>query len=329
MKGIPEEIKFLVLKWKQGHLKDEEKAALNEWYNERFPDELVWTGDGEQELKDRLYAKINHEIAGSEPVYKYGLHAYSRLRIAAAVAVFLLMSFFVYQYLPKKSTRQAEQVAEVGDEGVTKIILPDSSMVWLKGNSQLHYPKVFDADIREVELIGEGLFEVVPNSHHPFVIRSGDYTTRVLGTSFNLKVDRESGDFHLAVLTGKVQVAKKTSKLREEIFIVRASETFRSTLGKVEELKADVAAESLAHFSKGTEYNMDFVRMPFEEIMEHIEKKFNVKFEGYTGEYKSCKITANLTDQSMEKSLKILSMAINADYRISDNVIYLTGGGCL
>lgn len=328
MKGIPEEIKFLILKWRQGRVSEEEKLTLNAWYNEQLPNELVWTGDDERQLKDRLYAKIGKEIDLAEPVYKKRLGSYNWLKGAAAAVLLLMVAVFVYQYLSPEPARLTEQVVKV-DDGIRKIILPDSSIVWLKGDSHLRYPKRFGTDVREVELSGEALFEVVSNNRQPFVIRSGDYTTKVLGTSFNLKVNRENGDFDLTVLTGKVQVAKKTSKLREEVFIVQAAETFRSTTEKVEDLKANVPIESLAHFSQGTEYNMNFVRTPFETIMDHFEKKFDVRFEGYTGEYTSCNITANLTDQSLEKSLKILSMAINADYKISDNVIYLTGGGCL
>ena len=43
---------------------------------------------------------------------------------------------------------------------ITRLVLPDQSVVWLNAGSRLVYPSVFDEKERKVQLFGEGYFEV-------------------------------------------------------------------------------------------------------------------------------------------------------------------------
>src|SRR5690606_4202974 len=97
--------------------------------------------------------------------------------------------------------------------------LSDGSFVWLKGNSRLSFPSQFEGLERRVKLEGEALFEISKVSSKPnifqallgekpqrksFIVESGEIRTKVLGTSFNIKIDSLSTD--VFVLTGKVAV---------------------------------------------------------------------------------------------------------------------------
>jgi len=60
---------------------------------------------------------------------------------------------------------------------------------------------------RTVSLVGEAHFDIVSNTHMPFIVRTGHVTTRVLGTTFEV---RRYADDHLGrvlVLSGKVATA--------------------------------------------------------------------------------------------------------------------------
>ncbi len=330
MANIPENIKFLMLKWRAGSLTEAERSLLDAWYEQELPEELYWYGETEEMLKGRMLhaveTAVNEDFSAEPHKGRYRKLVWS---VTAAAAV-LLLFFFAYPYLGLNEGRVDAVLAEhkVGQE-VTKVILPDQSIVWLKGNSTLTYPKTFAGKTREVELIGEALFEISKDKSKPFIIRSGDYTTQVLGTSFNLKVDRQTGELNLDVLTGKVEVAKKSKGMVvAKKYVVTANSSLHTL--------TDVAAKSveirpvttIGELTKGTEYDMNFVSQPVEDIMKRFEEKFNVTFEGYTGEYRSCNVTADLTDQSLETSLKLLSLSINATYKIKDQTIRLTGGGC-
>jgi ferric-dicitrate binding protein FerR (iron transport regulator) len=62
-----------------------------------------------------------------------------------------------------------------------KVILEDGTIIWLKGNSSLTYPEHFVSATREVNLIGEALFEVAKDASHPFIVHSNGMNTRFWG----------------------------------------------------------------------------------------------------------------------------------------------------
>ena len=63
---------------------------------------------------------------------------------------------------------------------------PDGSTVELNSGSTIHYSKLFGKTHRELSLHGEGYFTVAKQDQ-PFKIKTGDVTTEVLGTVFNLR----------------------------------------------------------------------------------------------------------------------------------------------
>lgn len=329
MEHIPENIKFLILKLQNGALTDQEKIILDSWYNEELPDELLWYGDTESELKSRIETNVRFRIALED---RRGSKRRSFLpkALVASVAAFFLLCFalWVYKWQGHGDLAQPVSVQSKSKE-ITKIILPDQTIVWLKGNSRLTYARQFNGKTREVEMEGEALFEVAKDRARPFVIHAGDYTTRVLGTSFNLKVIPGHGQFDLDVLTGKVEVVKKaTALVLEKKYTVAANESLHTTGSVSQAPTTAISSNDKEILARGTQYDMNFVSAPVEDIMKRFEQKFDVKFVGYTGEYSSCKVTANLTDQSLDTSLKIIGMSINADYKINNREIKLTGGGC-
>lgn len=98
---------------------------------------------------------------------------------------------------------------KISSANISKVILPDGSIVWLKAYSKLSYPEQFSDTNREVKLEGEALFEVAENPKKPFVITCGELKTTVLGTSFNIRANRK--DIEVNVLTGKVALSSEYS----------------------------------------------------------------------------------------------------------------------
>ncbi|MCT1525280.1 FecR family protein [Sphingobacterium hotanense] len=89
------------------------------------------------------------------------------------------------------------------------LMLSDGSRVWLNVNSEIKYPINFSSDTREVQLKGEGYFEVEHQEHElrriPFYVRGNTYTIAVLGTKFNVDFTKSNVT---ALVDGKVSIAK-------------------------------------------------------------------------------------------------------------------------
>jgi ferric-dicitrate binding protein FerR (iron transport regulator) len=83
--------------------------------------------------------------------------------------------------------------------------LADGTRVWLNAESRLEFPDRFNGNTREVRLQGEAYFEVKKDAKRPFIVHSDYLTTRVLGTSFNVRA-RSHRDANVTLVSGRVQV---------------------------------------------------------------------------------------------------------------------------
>lgn len=133
-------------------------------------------------------------------------------RIAAA-AVLLCMLGAAY-FLQRNASQPIvwHQLATAAGEQL-HIVLPDSTVVYLNGSSTLSYPQPFSGPQRVVRLAGEAYFDVSHNPRQPFFVVGKDFTTKVLGTAFNVDTDLDPS---IAVAEGKVQVVSIPQAIVQE-----------------------------------------------------------------------------------------------------------------
>lgn len=65
--------------------------------------------------------------------------------------------------------------------GEYNLQLADNTKVYLNAGSSLRYPVRFTGNRREVELIGEGYFEVMRDTARPFIVKAGIYRCASIG----------------------------------------------------------------------------------------------------------------------------------------------------
>jgi ferric-dicitrate binding protein FerR (iron transport regulator) len=103
------------------------------------------------------------------------------------------------QSLTRKITETSEQKF---------LLLPDSTQVWLNGDSYLEFPDEFTDKKREVYLSGEAWFDVRHAEEVPFIIHTGKITTTVMGTAFNIKAYPYLRTVVISVSRGKIKVSR-------------------------------------------------------------------------------------------------------------------------
>ena len=81
-----------------------------------------------------------------------------------------------------------------------KVILPDSSLVWMNAQSRVDYSRT---DCREISLDGEAYFQVKRDETSPFIVKFGEIKAKVLGTSFNIR-GYSKEQMHITLLTGSL-----------------------------------------------------------------------------------------------------------------------------
>ncbi len=92
------------------------------------------------------------------------------------------------------------------------LTLADGTQVWLNAESRLEFPDRFNGNTREVRLKGEAYFEVKKDAKRPFIVHTDYLTTRVLGTSFDVRAYSRK-DASVTLVSGRVQV--KTGDLAQ------------------------------------------------------------------------------------------------------------------
>lgn len=92
--------------------------------------------------------------------------------------------------------------------GEYQLWLADGTKVWLNSESQLKFPVVFTGTTREVELIGEGMFDVKENANKPFIVNTEYSKVKVYGTQFNVMSYPDENLQETTLVEGSVSVIR-------------------------------------------------------------------------------------------------------------------------
>ena len=211
------------------------------------------------------------------------------------------------------------------------IMLSDSSSVVLLSGSVLKYPSIFEADKREVRLTGEAFFEISKHPDQPFFVHTQTITTRVVGTSFNVRAYDNEPDVNVTVKTGKVSVYSTT----EDGLAV-----FDNTVLLLPDQRViyDKVANKMYQPLTGSgdvqlalnNASFEFVDVPVTTILDSIASVYGLQMDYNQAGLKKCILTTSLTDVPLPGKLKIICKALGqtANYEITDSGIVIHGNGC-
>lgn len=97
-----------------------------------------------------------------------------------------------------------------------QLVLADGSKVWLNSASSLRFPTSFTGNRREVELDGEGYFEITKNAAKPFHVKTRTQDIKVLGTHFNVNAYSDEAAVKTTLLEGSVIVKSEAGGQKPE-----------------------------------------------------------------------------------------------------------------
>jgi transmembrane sensor len=301
----------IVERFLQNKCTDEERQAIETWYFsfEHNLDGINQMPENEQiALENELYLKIKRKIQPFEAIQKKPI-AWSWY--FGSVAAIFLLAFGIWTYNKNSSNIQAAYGIPFSGwakyENVSskklKINLPDGSIVVLQPKTQLSYNQS-ETDFREVNLTGEAFFDVKRDITRPFYIYSGKMTTKVLGTSFNIKAYPNMKRSEVSVISGKVTVYENEAKNKKDNGVI-LTPNLKVTFFDEEE-----------HFITG------LVEKP--EILQSIKKEMVLDNENLG----KCTLTGDLENMPLFTKLDIISRSLNATYQIKGTSILVSGRGC-
>ncbi len=226
------------------------------------------------------------------------------MRYAALLFIPLLITSLVLSYLHFGASSHEMQYAEVNTSSgaIIRYELPDKSVVWLNSGSKLRYPITFKEGKREVELSGEGYFEVTADKNNPFFVKTPiGLSVYVYGTRFNINAYDDENCVETVLEQGKVNVIVPGK--RQEIKLIPGE-------GAVYDKSTHCISKSAMDIYEKTAWKdgkLIFRNTPLKDVLKRLSRHFNVdiEFNNFSGE--EYKYRATFSRENLNQILDYLS----------------------
>ena len=324
---------------------DRYKEVILEWLQEQWANGC-WQA-GNEIPSDKMLEKIKMEIgehpaiksqqpAGRKiPIYlntnsKLFQTARFFLRYAAVLLFAFGLSWAIWKTMIKPSDR--DMVAEISLQyneivvpygSKSKVILPDSSTVWLNAGAQLKYPVNFNDNQRHVYLQGEGFFEVIKDSQHPFIVYSNGMNITVLGTKFNVMANADDQIIETTLVEGAVKIQwLKNETVRQNNISLKPGQ--KLTLRKENEQYEFQGIQEAGLSIAWMENKLVFSKERFGDAKIKLERWYGVTVEVKDPDILNYQITGTFENQTLEQAMEALSLAVSCKFKIDKNQVIIS-----
>ena len=326
----------LLEKYLQGNATEEERTALESWYDEYRSAQMPDTGFSQPDLL-QMYHTITDQLKRDgewqeAPVHKIKPRWW---RMAAAAVLLLVAGAGIWLLVPHAD----RQLAMDTRDGVRKkVMLEDGTQVWLNVGSHLTYPANIGSSRRDVYLNGEAFFEVAKKETRPFVIHTTDMNLQVLGTRFNVKAYEGDGSIETTLVDGRVAVnrngnslvlepgekaiLKKKDRVKGELSTGSRIVDWGDVLVIVEKVATDVTNK------KATELvwmddRLEFRDKSFPELVKLMSRWYDRKIiltDTFPSDYR---FKGTFKKETVTEVLKALQVTADFNYTIKGDSIYI------
>ena len=317
------DFKQLATQYFRGEISPEDERILYAWakadennMNELHRWEAEWKSGASNPDADK-WARMMARMAAREVMED----AEERMRrkpfpvwpTVGAVAASLLLAVALF-LRPETPLQQYAMEAPIGEKA--RVVLPDSSVVWLNSGSRLCFQETFNHKIRNVQLVGEGYFEVAHNERKPFSVDCNGVSVLVKGTKFNVSAYPEERYVKTSVTEGHVVFASGEARLD----LLKGQSAQFDLLGhrfaRLADDPEDVSAWTKSQFI----YN----NINLAELAEKLSRTFAVTFHFNTTEHLMDRFSISLrNNESLQDVMKALETLIPVRTRIEGDEVYV------
>ena len=194
--------------------------------------------------------------------------------------------------------------------------MPDGSNVWLNHNSSLRYPAAFQGRSRNVELKGEGYFEVVHNSKAPFIVTADELHIVALGTTFNVMAYPEENKIETSLIDGNVEIQKPgKGSASETIYKMKPTDLAIYNRESQEVISKTISDDRYFSWKEG---KLIFTAEPVEEVVKKLSRWFNVDIEIKDPELNGLTLTATFVHETLPQVMELLTFVSPVSYTITE-----------
>lgn len=236
-------------------------------------------------------------------------------KVAAAVAVFLVSSFFLYLLFSKP----ADIVVTAQNENM-QVVLPDGSVVSLYQGSEISYPEKFTSASRKIALKGEAYFKVAHDKTKPFFVTSGDARVEVLGTQFNVNTNTASNTMEVVLTSGKVSVYYKEMPA-EKVLLLPGEKAELITEAK----KITKTINTDPNYNAWETHYIVFENESLSKAITTLEHVYQIQVMLTDKKLSEYKVTATFDNQTLESVLEVLSTTLDLQVKKDGKSFIISG----
>ncbi|MEN8230067.1 MAG: FecR domain-containing protein [Bacteroidota bacterium] len=294
---------------------DENRAYFEQvkklWEEKRFVKEMK--GIDVDKNWARFREKIEEKQSASVhlPVFQPNRLMLSRI---AAVALILVLSAVTLLLVKIRPGNPIQQVSAVREN--TELLLSDGSMIELNRGSILCYPEHMNRRRREVTLYGEAFFDIATLNNVPFYVYTGNSTVQVLGTSFNIKEEKEK--ITLNVISGEVLFFESGSRDHAIRLKPGQKAVYNTTTGRFEQ--DTFKSENFLFWKTAT---LTYSAEPLARVFRELEQHFNTPIEIVDRDILQDSVTTSCEGQQLQEILNELSFLHDIYYSTRSDTIFV------
>ena len=289
--------------------------------------------DHKSKLREKLQARMDNDSPVIDPQVdllkeidpvKRPKKSYTFIRVAAVLTLAVISSLAIYFLQPQPDLTPTTKIYQTTHRQKSRIVLPDRSIVHLNSGSKLIYTGKFEKDVREVTLEGEAFFEVTRNAEAPFIVKSGQLETRVLGTSFNIKAYPGEQNVQVAVATGRVAVTEKSADQEALILVPNEIASYDPSNGNLTKTMGNVP--DLMAWKDGILVLED---KNFTEVGKILERWYGTKVIFESQQLENCRVRGKFNNPAnLQQVLEALQFVHDIQYELKADSVLIRGEGC-
>lgn len=226
--------------------------------------------------KESNFQLLKKQMDTHSPIHKQHIWFSYIRQIAAAILLILstsVASYYLYKDISTSNDMLAVYETVVPSGSMSKITLPDQTVVWLNAGSVLKYNQSFGKKLREVHLTGEGYFEVKKDTNKPFLVHTNELEVKVLGTVFNVRAYQNNLSVEVDLLEGKVDVSSFNGKTHQTLTMLPNEKIiYNKENHTMQTHKVDANKSTLWKTGK-----LSFIDTSLPNILKDLERKFNIR----------------------------------------------------
>jgi ferric-dicitrate binding protein FerR (iron transport regulator) len=190
----------------------------------------------------------------------------------------------------------------------------------------LSYPANFTGKAREVYLTGEAFFDVAHNKERPFMVHTGRFVTKVLGTAFNIRAYDTDPEVRVIVARGKVQVQNETGSQNSTLGVLLPGEQL--IVNKVS-ATASLAKVNVDDALEWKNDDLKFENITLEKAAQIFSRHYEIQIQFKNKTLLNCRFTGDFSNDNLVQALDVICALTNATWKKDGSgVVWIEGKGC-